>query len=120
MALYLSVVRGAEQQGPIPHALEDAMGALIQEWLTKGVLVQTGGLAPSGQGVRVRVEGGKLSVTDGPYAESKEVVGGYAILRADTREAAIEATRAFLDLHRQHWPAWTGECELREIAFLAP
>jgi len=120
MALYLSVVRGAEQQGPIPHALEDAMGALIQEWLGKGVLVQTGELAPSADGVRVRVEDGKIAVTDGPYSESKEVVGGYAILRADSREAAIEATRAFLDLHRKHWPEWVGECELREIAFLAP
>jgi hypothetical protein len=120
MALYLSVVKGAEQQGPIPHALEDAMGALIQEWLAKGVLVQTGGLVPSAAGARVRVEDGKLTVTDGPYSEAKEVVGGYAILKADSREAAIEATRAFMDLHRKHWPAWVGECELREIAFLAP
>ncbi len=59
-------------------------------------------------------------VTDGPFAEAKEVVGGYAVLEAKSRAEALEATRQFLQLHQQHWPGWEGECEIRELCFLAP
>ena len=62
----------------------------------------------------------KLMVTDGPFAEAKEVVGGYAVLEAKSRAEALEATRLFLQLHQQHWPGWEGECEIRELCFLAP
>ncbi len=93
----------------------DAMGPFVAESLKNGSVVQTGGLARSAAGFRIRMSGGRLTVTDGPFAESKEVIGGYALIAADTREAAVETTRAFMQLHLDHWPEWEGECEVREV-----
>ncbi len=117
---FLSIVRSAENQGTPPPALMEAMGKLIETSLKDGSLVQTGGLSAGAAGARVRLSAGKLTVTDGPFSEAKEVVGGYALLEAGSREAALESTLAFMRLHQQHWPAWEGECELRELVFLAP
>lgn len=117
---YLSLVSSVVNQGPPPQALMDAMGKLIADSFADGSLVQTGGLAPCKATFCVRCEGGKLTVTDGPYAETKEVVGGYAMIEAATREEAIESTRRFMQIHAEHWPEWRGECEVRPIDFLAP
>ena len=117
---YLSFVKSADNQGPPPQALMDAMQKLIAESLADGSLIQTGGLGASTVMVRVRSEGGKLTFFDGPFAEAKEVIGGYAMLEAPTREAAIESTRKFMEIHTKNWPEWVGECELREVVFLAP
>jgi hypothetical protein len=117
---FLSVVKSAENQGPPPLALLAAMAKLTEASIKEGSVIQTGGLSPSATGVRVRVSGGKLTVTDGPFTEAKEVVGGYAVLEASSRAEAVEAARIFLRLHQQHWPGWQGECEIRELVFLAP
>lgn len=117
---FLSIVKSAEDQGPAPQALQDAMAALIADSLKTGSLVQTGGLGASSSGFRVRSAGGKLTVTDGPFSEAKEVVGGYAILEWASREQAVESALAFMRLHSQHWPSWEGECEVRPITFFAP
>src|SRR5712692_5330675 len=117
---FLSIVKASENQGPPPQALLDAMAKLTEDSLRDGSLVQTGGLSASSTAARVRISGGKLMVTDGPFAEAKEVVGGYAVLEAKSRAEALEATRQFLQLHQQHWPGWEGECEIRELCFLAP
>lgn len=117
---FLSIVRSAENQGPPPPALMEAMQQYIQESFASGVLVQTGGLAGSPQGARVRLANGKLTVTDGPFAETKEVIGGYAIIEVPSREAALESARQFMDLHHRTWPSWNGECEVRELVFIAP
>lgn len=117
---FLSIVKAAEDQGPAPQALQDAMHHLITDSLANGSLVQTGGLGASARGFRIRTTGGKLLVTDGPYAESKEVIGGYAVLEWASREEAVEGALAFMRLHTEHWPSWEGECEVRPIEFLAP
>ena len=117
---YLSIVRTSENQGPPPQALLDAMSQLIAASLKNGSMVETAGLAPTSAGVRVRIAGGRLNVTDGPFAETKEVVGGYAIIEARSRAEAIERARAFLQLHLEHWPGWQGECEVREMVYHAP
>ncbi len=117
---FLSIIRSSEGQGEPPQALLDAMGPFVEASLADGSLAETGGLAPSASGARVRVAGGRLTTTDGPFSEAKEVVGGYAILEAPSREAALETTRRFLQLHVETWPEWVGECEVREIVFLAP
>jgi hypothetical protein len=118
---YLSIIRTSEKHRdtPPPAALSEAMGKLIEKNLKSGALVDTGGLAPSREGFRVRVAGGKLTTTDGPFAESKEVIGGWAIMQADSREEILQLTAEFLELHRTHWPEFEGECEVRPIAFLA-
>jgi hypothetical protein len=117
---FFSIIRAAEQQGRPPQSLMDAMDKYVARTLAEGSVVSTGGLAPSAGGWRIRMQGGKLTITDGPFAESKEVVGGYAVIEARTREEAIRATREFMQLHVDHWPEWVGECEVRELAFLAP
>lgn len=117
---FLGLVRSAEGQGAPPAALMEAMNGFIEASLKDGSLVQTGGLAPGSAAVRIRQSGGRLSFTDGPFVETKEVVGGYAILEAPSRETAVEIMRAFMQLHERHWPAWQGECELREMVFVTP
>lgn len=117
---YFSIIRAAEQQGPPPQRLLDAMDQYVARTLKNGTVVSTGGLAPSSDGVRVRVTKGRITVTDGPFIESKEMIGGYAVIAAATREEAIRSTREFMQLHVEHWPEWEGECELRELVFLAP
>ena len=68
----------------------------------------------------VRNAAGKVTVTDGPFVETKEIVGGYAVLEWASREQAVQGAVDFMKLHAEHWPSWQGECEVRPIAFLAP
>jgi len=117
---YLSIIRAAEQQGTPPQGLMGAIDQYVAKMLKSGAVLSTGGLAPSSAAVRVRIQAGRLTVTDGPFTESKEVIGGYAVIAAATREEAIRATTEFMQLHLDHWPGWQGECELRELVFLAP
>ncbi|HYL54030.1 MAG TPA: YciI family protein [Gemmatimonadales bacterium] len=117
---FLSIVKSAENQGAPPQALLDAIDKLTRDSLNDGSLVSTGGLGTTGSGVRLRIARGKVTITDGPFTEAKEVIGGFATLEAPSKRDAIEVTRRFLQLHRGHWPTWEGECELRELVFLAP
>ena len=112
---FMAMVKAAENSGPPPQALMDAIAKLGEEASRKGVMVEMGGLYPSAMGARVRLAGGKLTVTDGPFTEAKEVIGGYAVYEVKSKEEALEWTRRFMDLHRQHWPSWQGESELRQI-----
>src|SRR5690348_7848688 len=94
---------------PIPQPLMDAMGTFVSESFASGVLKDTAGLKPTADGFRVRSSGGKLHVTDGPFTEAREVVGGYAIVEVKSRDEAMDVARRFMDLHRIHWPAFEGE-----------
>jgi hypothetical protein len=114
---YLSFIRSSESHrvGPPPPALMEAMGKFVAKSLKDGTLVDTGGLLPSQEGVRIRLSGGQLSVIDGPFSESKEIIGGWAILEADSKAEAIRLATEFMELHRQHWPDFEGESELRPM-----
>jgi hypothetical protein len=114
---YFSFIRHPEsfRGSPPPAALMEAMGKFIQTSRANGSLVDTGGFLPSKDGFRVRVSKGKLTLTDGPFTETKEVIGGWAILEADSREGAVRIANEFMDLHRQHWPEFEGECEVRPM-----
>lgn len=114
---YLTFIRHSEtyREGPPPAALMEAMGKFVEKSLKEGTLVDTGGLLPSKDGARIRLERGKIHVTDGPFSESKEVIGGWAILNADSKAEAIRLATEFMDLHRTHWPAFDGECEVRPM-----
>lgn len=110
---FLSMVRVAENTGQVPsERLMNEMGKLIQEMTAAGVLLDTGGLQPSSKGVRVRLRDGKISTIDGPFTETKEVIGGYAMLKADSMEEAIEHTRRFLQVHGDEWNL---DCEVRQV-----
>ncbi|HEX8794635.1 MAG TPA: YciI family protein [Polyangiaceae bacterium] len=114
---YLTFIRSSEslrEAGP-PQALLRAMGEFIQKSLKDGTLVDTGGLLPSKEGARIRLSKGKLTVTDGPFAESKEVIGGWAILECKSKEEALRVAREFMELHHEHWPEFEGESEIRPM-----
>jgi hypothetical protein len=81
-----------------------------------GVVLDTGGLMPSSRGARVRVSGGKLTITDGPFAETKELIGGYAIIQAKSKAEAVELARQFMQAHADILgPSYEGECEVRQM-----
>ena len=113
---FMTIVKAAETQGPPPESLMHAIGAHAQQELQHGRMIDMGGLYPTSAGTRVRLSGGKVTVLDGPFTEAKEVVGGYAIFELPSREEAIEAARRFMELHREHWPDFEGETEVRQIA----
>ena len=99
----------------LPRELMDAMGKFVEESFKNGSLVDTAGLQPSSEGSRIRVSRGKAKVMDGPFTESKEIIGGYAIVQADTKKRAMEVAKQFVDLHTEHWPDFEFECEIRPM-----
>ena len=106
---FLSIYKTVETNTPPSLEHMAQMGKLIEESMKAGVLLATEGCLPSALGARVRRSEGKMTVTDGPFAETKEVIGGFAILQANSREEAIEIAKRFLDV------AGEGECEIRQI-----
>ncbi|MEX0854113.1 MAG: YciI family protein [Bauldia sp.] len=115
----MTIVKGAEGLNP-PAALLQAIGKLREEATKAGAFVEMGGLLPSTTGARVRLADGKMTVTDGPFSEAKEVIGGYAIYNVRSKEEALEWTRRFMNLHKQHWPDFEGETELRQMREFGP
>jgi hypothetical protein len=112
---FLTLVKAAESQGPPPQSYLEAIGRKRREAMQAGVVVTTGGLAATAEAVRIRVSQGKLVVTDGPFTEAKEVIGGYAVLELPSRAEAVEAAREFMRFHADHWPGWEGEMEVRQL-----
>jgi len=95
---------------PLPDAAMYAkMGAFVEEATKAGVLLATGGLAPVEEATRVRYADGEFTVLDGPFAEAKELVGGWALMEVRDKDEAIEWTKRFLAL------AGPGESTLREV-----
>jgi hypothetical protein len=112
---FMMLVKHPEKMGPPPQALIDAIDKLSEEAVKSGTLLGNGGLAPTAQSTRVRVSGGTLAVIDGPFAETKEVIGGYAQFELKSKEEAIEGAVRFMELHQKYWPGWEGETEIRQI-----
>ena len=112
---FMTIVKSAERTGFPPKELIDAVEKLRQEATQAGVMLETGGLAPTATGASVRLRGGRVSVIDGPFTESKEVVGGYAVFEVESKEEAIGWSRRFMELHKEHWPGWEGETEVRQL-----
>lgn len=106
---FLSIYKSPETGLPPTQEEMERMGRLIEEGMKAGYFLGVEGCLPSATGARVRLANGNVTVTDGPFSEAKEVVGGFAILQADSKEAAIELARQFLKV------AGDGECELRQL-----
>src|SRR5713226_1673299 len=106
---FLSIYKTAERGVPPSQEEMARMGKLIEEEMKAGTLLATEGCLPSALGARVRISGGKLTVTDGPFTEAKEVIGGFALLKANSKEEALEMVKNFLQV------AGDGECELRQV-----
>lgn len=114
---YMMFIKHSEdyKQEEVPAALHEAMGKFIEEKASKGVFIDGAGLKPLIHASRVRLSGGKLTVTDGPFTEAKEVVGGYALCEFKSHQEAVEMAKEFMDLHRIHWPQFEGESEIRPL-----
>jgi hypothetical protein len=119
---YMMFIKHTEdyQPGDVPASLYEAMGTFIGEMTKSGNFVDGAGLQRTSAGFRVRLQKGRIAVMDGPFTESKEIVGGYAIIEAKTREEALDISRRFMELHRTHWPSFEGESEVRPFEAEAP
>ncbi len=112
---FLMLLKSAETSEAPPQALMHALGTLMGEMHQSGALLSTGGLTPNAAGVTIRVADGHLSRTDGPFTESKEVIGGFAMIEVASKEEAVELASRFMAAHRDHWPGWSGESEVRQV-----
>ena len=106
---FLSIYKCPERNTPPSPEEMARMGKMVEDWMRSGKLLATEGCLPSALGARVRINGEKYTVSDGPFTEAKEVVGGFAILDAPSKEKAIEYVKEFLRVVGQ------GECELRQL-----
>lgn len=107
---FLCLYKPAKAEGTPPSQNEmTEMGKLIEEGMKSGWLLATEGCLPSSKGARVRLSGGKFSVTDGPFTEAKEIVGGFALIKAKSKEEAVQLTKDFLKI------AGDGESEIRQV-----
>jgi hypothetical protein len=106
---FLSLYKTPERDTPPTQEEMERMGKLIETAMRDGWLLSTEGCLPSALGARVRIDNGKVTVTDGPFTEAKEVVGGFAIIQAASKEEAIRLTKNFLEFTGE------GECELRQL-----
>ena len=112
---FMMLVKHSEIPGPPPKEFVDAMMKLDEEAVKSGAMVQSGGLSPIAKSTRVRLSRGQVTALDGPFTESKEVVGGFAIIEFKSKEEAIEGAKQFMELHKKYWPGWEGETEVRQV-----
>jgi hypothetical protein len=112
---FMFIVKSAQMMPP-PQLLAEAIGKLAEREIKAGRLVDMGGLMPPAMGSQVRIAGGKIGVTDGPFVETKEIVGGYAIFELPGKDEALAAALEFMELHRAFAPGWEGICEVRQMA----
>jgi hypothetical protein len=112
---FMMIVKHAENQGAPPKELMEAIGKLGEESAKAGTMLGMGGLKETGAGARVRLADGEVTVSDGPFTEAKEIIGGYAQFELKSKEEAIASAVRFMELHKKHWPGWQGETEVRQM-----
>ena len=118
MPRYFTFVKTDETMpaGPPPPELFEAIAKIGEEATKDGTMLMVGGLLPSANGALLHLEGGRIDVVDGPFTETKELIGGFALFELRDMDEAKEAARRFLQVHADHWPAFTGTVEVRELA----
>jgi len=113
---YMYLISGVETGAAPPQRMIDEIEKMAAEELAAGRMISRGGLMPTAMGsARIESRRGKLKLIDGPFAETKEVLGGFAIFEFATREEALASAERFMELHRLHWPEWEGVCEMRPM-----
>jgi len=114
--MLLKATRNSEAGAPPNPELMAAVAKLGEQATRAGLMIEAGGLLPSSQGARVHVSGGKISVIDGPFPETKELVGGYAIFELKSKEEAVRMARDFMQVHADILgPSYEGELEIRPL-----
>ena len=120
MPRFMGFVKMEEGIGAPPQALFDAMDTYIGEQAQQGHFLDGGGLFGTEDAVNFVVRKGETTRVDGPYAEAKEVVGGWALLQYDSLEAAIAGQQEFAELHAKYWPECEMVATLRQISEAPP
>ena len=113
---FMFILHGEPNGAPPTPALMEAMHAMAEREVKAGRMIADGGLFPPETGAQVRLKSGRLVVMDGPFAETKEVIGGFAIFELPDLAAAIRSAEMFLELHRQHAPGLELRCDIRQVA----
>jgi hypothetical protein len=113
---FMTIVTSSQPPAPPTPQLMEAMHKLATREITAGRMLDDGGLTPLDMGARVTIARGKLSVLDGPFVETKEVIGGYAIFEVQSKEEAMALAVEFMQLHKDLMPGWEGTCEVRALA----
>ena len=113
---FMSIVTSSQPPRPPTPQLLEAVHKLADREIKAGRMLDSGGLMPVSTGAQVRIADGKLSVIDGPFVETSEMIGGYAIFELRDKEEALALAVEFMQLHRQHMPGWEGTCEVRAYA----
>ncbi|WP_296603098.1 YciI family protein [Nocardioides sp.] len=116
---YITFVKMAEGLEDPPLALQEAMAKEMDQAIAAGTMLEAGGLSGMRDSTEIHLRSGTITQVDGPYAEGKEVAGGYAITEVRSHEEAVEGARRVLELHQQYWPGWEGSVEIRQM-FTAP
>ncbi|HLK01755.1 MAG TPA: hypothetical protein VKU39_17880 [Streptosporangiaceae bacterium] len=111
---YLMLLSGTNPETAPPPELFEAIMKLGGEAAQAGVLLDTAGLLPSATGARVALAGGQLTITDGPFTESKELIS-YALYEVRSKEEAVEWSSRFMKLHRDLWPGWEGKTDILQV-----
>ena len=111
---YLMLLKATQPATPPPPELMEAIARLGEEATKAGALLDFAGLAPSAAGVRLELASGDLIVSDGPFAEAREVVS-YALYEVRSKEEAVEWGTRFLDVHREYWPGWEGTTDIHKV-----
>jgi hypothetical protein len=112
---FMFIVKSRQTMGPSPRLLEE-MHKLAKREIEAGRMLDNGGLMPILQGAQVRIADGRLTVIDGPFTETKEIIGGYAVFELKNKEEAVASAVEFMQLHKDHMPGWEGTCEVRAFA----
>ena len=112
---YITFVKMAEDGSDPPPALMEAMEKELSAAFADGTMIEAGGFSGMRDSTEIRLAGGTITQTDGPYAEGKEVAGGYAITEVRSHEEAVENARRVIELHHEHWPGWEGSVEIRRM-----
>jgi hypothetical protein len=112
---HIVVIKGPESGMKPTPGLIQAMDKFFEEHSKTGVFVEGNGLRPTAEGTRVKIKGRDLRVIDGPFTETKEVIGGYLVIDVASNADAIAFAKRFMELHIEHFPGWDGECEVRQF-----
>jgi len=112
---FMMIVKHKEGQGFPPKELMEAIGKLAEQSVKAGTMLGSGGLCSTDKAASVRLGGGKITVKDGPFAEAKEIIGGYAQFELKSKEEAVKSAVEFMELHKKFWPGWEGETEVRQM-----
>ncbi len=113
---FMMIVKHKGEQGAMPpKELMAEIQKLAEKETREGKMLGAGGLTSTAQGARVRLSGGQLNVIDGPFTETKEIIGGSAQFEFKSKEEAVAAAVSFMELHKRFWPGWEGETEVRQM-----